>query len=100
MKLYNNNPEFGDAGPFEAESQSALAVEMDATFREWAEQRWLDTAESESAPNRHAFIERTVSEMRAEFIDGLTEVLHCDECGEDYHEDAPERGHASGCSHR
>jgi hypothetical protein len=31
---------------------------------------------------------------------GLTQILHCDQCGEDYHADAPEHGHADECSWR
>ena len=45
-KFYNNNPDFGTSGPFEAESKEALLDEMMPTIRQWAEEDDEETVES------------------------------------------------------
>ena len=94
MRIYNNNPAFGHCGPFEAKSFEALADEMTSTFKEWAYEDYGIEADVGE------WLAERIESMRREFIEGLAEVLHCDECGQDYHADAPERGHADGCSMR
>ncbi|MDD5542817.1 MAG: hypothetical protein PHX83_06550 [Acidobacteriia bacterium] len=106
MKIYNNNPAFGDCGPFESEAETfesaceKLADEIRPSFELWARER-LDVLEQDSGEtvgDVEQWISDDISEMRDKFIAGLAEVRHCDECGKDYHEDAPELGHADGCS--
>jgi hypothetical protein len=74
MQIYNNNPAFGDTGPFDAESFGALADEMESTFRTWAAEKWLEAPESETGASKYSFVERTVTLMRREFIAGLQRV--------------------------
>ena len=73
MRIYNNNPAFGDEGPHEATSFEALADEMQPSFEEWAdEEEARDTRgdwEDPLAPR-----EERIAQMRREFIAGLTEV--------------------------
>lgn len=65
-KYYNNNPEFGMSGPFEAESKEQLSDEMQKTFECWAHQmeEW-DDGTSKSTIIEHIIIS---------FIAGLEEV--------------------------
>ncbi len=58
VKYYNNNPLFGDAGPHEG-TIDQLCDEMNDLFAQWAE-------ESDG--------EKTVEDLRTEFIDGLERV--------------------------
>jgi hypothetical protein len=83
MKIYNNNPNFGNAGPFDIDAPtflmacSQLANEMQPNFKTWAQEQ----------EDRHAadilfnlrlpeFMprEKRIAEMRREFLKGLTEV--------------------------
>lgn len=109
MKIYNNNPNFGAAGPFEIDAptflmaRSELANGMQKNFRMWAkEQEDRHAADVMFNPGLPEFMsrEKRIAEMRREFLKGITEVLRCDKCGQDYHADAPERGHAVGCDRR
>jgi hypothetical protein len=122
MRLYNNNPAFGDCGPWDIEAETfeatreLLAREMGEFFanaaREAADEHdylqeipTLDIDPSEETDSiykavRAGVIDETIECLCAEFVAGLTQILHCDECGEDYHADAPERGHADDCSRR
>jgi hypothetical protein len=69
MRLYRNeNPSFGESGPFEAESKEKLADEMMATFRDWAMQ--AVTAGTLAFSQIHEDIDT----RRKEFIAGLVEV--------------------------
>ena len=109
MKIYNNNPNFGSCGPFESEAPTFLmacsefANEMQKNFKTWAkEQEDRHAADAMFNPGLPEFMsrEKRIAEMRREFLKGLTEILHCDKCGQDYHADAPERGHAVDCDQR
>ncbi|RLC85442.1 MAG: hypothetical protein DRJ03_11700 [Chloroflexi bacterium] len=62
--IINNNPAYGDMGPYKAESFEALADEMEPVLKDWA---------NESGS-------KTVEDMRAEFIRGLTEIVLCLYC--------------------
>jgi hypothetical protein len=104
MRLYNNNPAFGHEGPWDIEAETVeaarerFAEEMFDTFETWAREKAIL---ADSTPdNLDDWVNARVAEMRAEFISGLTQILHCDECGQDYHADAPMRGHADDCSRR
>ena len=57
-KFYNNNPDFGTSGPFEAESEEALLDEMMPIIRQWAEEDDDETVES----------------LSEDFLNGLEEV--------------------------
>ena len=78
MKYYNSNPEYGDAGPFNAESPRDLADEMSLTFGDWADQsieKFDDEvrhheAEAADRPDR----DELIAEMREEFIAALEPV--------------------------
>lgn len=101
IRIYNNNPAFGDGGPFEFEAATfddacdALVGEMESTFQEWA---WDASQAADATPdNTDDWIYKRVHEMREEFRRGLTEVRRCSLCGRDYNLDAPERGHADDC---
>lgn len=104
MLIYNNNPGFGDCGPFEAKSFEALADEMASTFAEWAHDEWVqfvsDGPSVEFVPECPKYEASAADRMRGEFITGLTRVLTCEVCGQEYHADAPERGHADDCQAR
>ncbi len=49
MLIKNNNPKYGDAGPFEVGSIDELVSEMMPLFRQWAEEdefaTWEELAE-------------------------------------------------------
>jgi hypothetical protein len=122
MRIYNNNPAFGDCGPWDIEAETfeaaceSLADEMSEFFanaaRETADEHdylqeipTLDIDPSEEVDStyeavRAGVIDEKIECLRTEFIAGLTQILRCDECGEDCHADAPERGHAVDCSQR
>jgi len=70
-KFYNNNPNFGDAGPHKAKSMEALADEMHENFSIWAddELHFLDSDYMGTIPTR----EKLIAKMRKEFIAGLEE---------------------------
>lgn len=72
MKIYNNNPKFGDIGPFEAESYDSLANDLDDMFKGMAENtiaQWqYDEQDFEDMPTK----EQIFKELRSEFISGLT----------------------------
>jgi hypothetical protein len=101
-KIYSNNPAFGDGGPFAIDAATfgaaceLLAAEMTPTFAEWARDQHCDA--SAEVDGSQWTVAQYAEQIRREFIAGLTQILHCDECGQDYHEDAPERGHASDCT--
>ena len=101
MKIYNNNPAFGDGGPFEAESFEALADEVEDLFNDAAREEYealvMDSPGEEFIPSRESYEASARERLRKEFIDGLTVVHLCPDCGQEYHEDASERGHADGC---
>lgn len=73
MKIYNNNPDFGDAGPHEAESFEALADEMIENFREWAIDEWLENSDGTQSVTDTA-LAPIVARLQTEFIAGLNEV--------------------------
>ena len=109
MKVYNNNPAFGDCGPFEIDAPTfrlacfQLANEMQSNFKMWAkEQEDRHAVDVMFNPGLPEFMsrEKRIAEMRREFLKGLTEVIRCDECGQEYHADAPERGHTNDCKKR
>jgi hypothetical protein len=101
FRIYNNNPAFGDGGPFEVEAETfevareRLADEMELTFWSWAREAANDP--DATPDNIYDWISERAAGMRAEFLRGLAEIRHCDLCGQDYHSDAPERGHADDC---
>ena len=70
MKIYNNNPAYGDGGPHEAESFEALANEMQPNFEEWARDEENQAEHPDELDSR---VER-IESMRAEFVAGLVEV--------------------------
>jgi len=72
MKLYNNQPEYGEAGPWECESDEQLANDMVPSFTMWAAAEWLQ--DDETTEDRETFINRRIDEMRDEFLGGLCEV--------------------------
>ena len=104
MKIYNNNPAFGDCGPFDSEAPTfrlacfELANEMQPNFETFADAQ--EYSEDDTEEEIKSYRREHIAMQRRTFIDGLTQIIHCDECGQDYHEDAPERGHADGCSKR
>ena len=71
-KFYNNNPDFGEAGPHKAESKESLADEMIEHFRNWA------NAEIHFAEDNHISPLPTYEELielyRELFIKGLEEM--------------------------
>lgn len=75
MKQFiNTSEQFGDAGPFEAESKEALADEMQQSFEMWADEEMLRHHEiNEVWPGRHVYHE-TIEQLRSDFIAGLKEV--------------------------
>lgn len=62
---YNSKPEFGESGPFEAESKQALADELMPIIEQWASERSETTEEC---------MEK-IKELRESFIAGLREVI-------------------------
>jgi hypothetical protein len=70
--FYNPNPEFGEGGPFKAESKEALADEMRDCFKRWAEEVWLN--DDDALGDKKEYMELEISKMRKSFIDGLEEV--------------------------
>jgi rubrerythrin len=109
MMIYNNNPNFGDCGPFDVDAPTFrlachfLANEMRPNFETWAqEQEERHAADVMFNPRLPEFMprEKRIAEMRREFLKGLTEVRRCGGCGQSFHADAPERGHADGCDCR
>jgi len=70
MRIYNNKPEFGDAGPHEAESFEALADEMQPNFEEWAR----DEENQAEYPDELSPRWERIAAMRREFLAGLVEV--------------------------
>lgn len=85
MKIYNNNPAFGDCGPFDCESDDfdlecrRLADEMAFAFSEWARDEFeqlIENTDPEDLPeeNEDEYLHEAIAKMRAEFIHGLTEV--------------------------
>jgi len=84
MKIYNNNPAFGDCGPFEVDAPTfrlachLLANEMRPNFEGWAqEQEDRHAADVMFNPDLPEFMprEKRIAEMRHEFLKGLTEVV-------------------------
>jgi len=73
MKYYNPNPEFGDAGPHEAESKEALADEMADLFSDWASDEVAEYGITGSELIACEQVE-VMLRMRSEFINGLEEV--------------------------
>jgi hypothetical protein len=82
MKIYNNNPAFGDCGPFDIDAPTfrlachMLANEMQSSFKTWAEEQGEVEVEN-GIPYEH--VERShderIAEMRREFLKGLTEMV-------------------------
>jgi len=72
MRVYNNNDEYGDCGPFDTESFEALADEMRPTFEMYADD-WED-GEVETPHPDIMDREDYMAHLRREFIAGLTEV--------------------------
>ena len=81
MKIYNNNPAFGDCGPFEIDAPtflmacSQLANEMRVNFKIWANEQEEAGIEN-GIPYEQLERGRSdrIAEMRREFLKGLTEV--------------------------
>lgn len=74
---YNSKEEFGDSGPFEAESEEAFAEEMEETFHIWAIEAWDKMEPYEKADYDgfyDDFIKNAIRTMRKNFINGLEEV--------------------------
>ena len=75
MKIRNNNPGYGDAGPFEAASFEALADEMTSLFHDWANDHLTEELDRGfEVHDEAAYIAERIAEMRAELIAGLEEV--------------------------
>lgn len=73
MKLLNTCAAFGDTDTiFEAASPEALADEMQALFRIWADELWHFRLCRES--DRDAFLSRTIADFREKFIESLVIV--------------------------
>lgn len=61
--IYNNNPSFGDTGPFEAKSFAELADDLNAELHQWSEETG-----------------KTIKQLEADLVSGLS--LVCPVCGE------------------
>ena len=95
-RYYNSDEQYGDAGPFEANSREGLADGMQPTFEAWAEEAYLHDCDrarelGEPEPNRNGYIEQAISEMRIGFINALEaennnpEIIPCPNCGRPTH---------------
>jgi hypothetical protein len=79
MKIYNNNPAFGDCGPFDIDAPTfrlacfELANEMQSSFKMWAREH-LDATEGPLPVTPAQYICADIARMRREFLKGLTEV--------------------------
>jgi hypothetical protein len=70
MKMYlNTKVEFGEAGPFEAESKETLADEGNGVFLNWADESWRAQGNNDTRT-----VADHLAEIRQDFIDGLEEV--------------------------
>lgn len=80
MKIYNNNPEFGDGGPFEFDGDDfdaaceAFADEMTDAFRTWARVSLNSIQEQDEIADDAAFEAAEIESMRDAFIAGLSEI--------------------------
>lgn len=75
---YNSKEEFGEPGPFEAESKESFADEMENNFRQWAYEAWYRLEDWERADYNgtyNDFIRNASEKMRKNFINGLECVL-------------------------
>lgn len=73
MRIYNNDPSFGDCGPFECPSFEALADLMQSKFETWAREH-LDTTLGPLPVTPAQYIAQDVQGMRERFLAGLTQV--------------------------
>jgi len=81
MKIYNNNPAFGDCGPFESDADTfeqareQFADEMQSSFEAWADEIVEHGHLGEPGDfTRYSTRDEAIVGMRAEFIKGLSEV--------------------------
>jgi len=81
LKIYNNNPGFGDCGPWDSEAPTFLiacsefATEMQSNFEIWAREMYDDAIEKGvGIESRATYLCETVQGLRRKFIAGLTEV--------------------------
>jgi len=72
MWYRNTNERYGFAGPFEAESEEALADEMRPSLESWADEliERSGSLDDSDGPSRESII----ANMRQEFIDALEAV--------------------------
>ena len=70
MFFYNENPIFGEGGPFEAKSKNEVADEIIPQIRDWAEAEWF--SDDNDVP-KNEFVNQRADEMRSEFMESLTE---------------------------
>jgi hypothetical protein len=63
-KYINHNPNYGDLGPFEAESAEALADKMEPSFMLWANENKMQFATVDQAKQFYRF----------EFLQGLEKI--------------------------
>jgi hypothetical protein len=76
MKIRNTKPEFGDCGPFEADSFEALADEMTERFLLWADEVFDECNDPDLGidVDRDAWVDGYTARLRDDFIRGLEEV--------------------------
>jgi hypothetical protein len=75
MKYENTISEYGDPGPWEADSREELADGMQSTFEQWANESWNFRCEwVVNNMSKEQYLELKISSYRADFIDGLVEI--------------------------